>query len=222
MKTNQTITTGCVAAFTLAFTGTLHAGQISGFTWSSGIGSVAGVTIVPAVDPNNDDVPGPSLNELFVTQKHYIGIGPVDIEFTVVPTGGVTEYTIIEGVSNSTGFDFTEYRMELGFGMGAGFVQSAPGDGLDFDAPDYNLPTSLAPFFTTVTVTEDVISASGGISLPNGAFTIPYFQFAIDVPDGITAFTLRQVPTAVPEPASLALLMLGGVTMFHRPRFVSR
>lgn len=222
MNTKHNITAGCVAAFTLAFTGSLQAGQISGFTWSSGIGSVAGVTIVPAVDPNNDDVAGVSLNELFVTQKHYIGIGPVDIEFTVVPTGGVTEYTIIEGVSNSTGFDFTEYRMELGFGMGIDFVQSAPGDGLDFDAPDYNLPTTLAPFFTTVTVTEDVITASDGISLPNGAFTIPYFQFAIDVPDGISAFTLRQVPTAVPEPASVALLTLGAVTTLSRRRLVSR
>ena len=214
------LTTSCVAAALFACTGTLHAGEISGFSWSSGIASVAGVSIVPAAAPNNDDVVGVSPNELFVTQKHYTGVGPVDIEFTVEPTGGTTEYTIYEGVSNSTGFAFDTYRLELGFGMGSDFVQSAPGDGLDFDAPDYNLPTSFAPFFGTVAVAEDVITASGG-SLPDGAFSLPYFQFAIDIPDGISSFTLRQVPTAVPEPVSaslMAMLGLGALTRRHRTR----
>ena len=217
MTNKRTLIIGCAAALTLSCAGPLRAGEITSFSWSSGIASVAGVTIVPPPDPNNDDVAGMSLNYLHVTQKNYMGVGPVDIEFTVAHTGGVTEYTIEEGVSNSTGLDFIEYRIELGYGMGSAFVPSPPGDGLDFDAPDYNLPTSFSPFFSTVTVTEDVITATGGV-LPNGAFSLPYFTFAIDVPDGISSFTLRQVPTAVPEPSCMVVLTIGAMLWRVRRR----
>ena len=114
MTTQKLLGIAGVTALALSCGGTLQAGEITAFTWSSGIASVAGVTIVTPPDPNNDDVIGGSLNELWVTQKDYTGIGPVDIEFTVVPTGGVTEYVIIEGVSNSTGLDFGQYRSSWG------------------------------------------------------------------------------------------------------------
>ena len=211
MTTQKLLGIAGVTALALSCGGTLQAGEITAFTWSSGIASVAGVTIVTPPDPNNDDVIGGSLNELWVTQKDYTGIGPVDIEFTVVPTGGVTEYVIIEGVSNSTGLDFSQYQVQLGFGMGSDFILSAPGDGLDFDAPDFNTPATFAPFFSSFTYpSEDEILATGGVFL-NGAFTLPYFIFSIDVPDGISKFTLRQFPTAVPEPASLSLLAILGL-----------
>lgn len=212
---------GCAAALTLLCAGQLMAGEITSYTWSSSVASIAAAGVpTPVPFPNNDDIVGSSGilgNYLFVTQKAYFGVGPADIEFTVVPSGGVTEYWVEEGVSNGTGFDFTGYRLELGFGMGAGFVPSASGDGLDFDAPDFNLPTSFAPFFTAWSESEDVISASGGL-LPNGGFSLPYFRFAIDVPDGITNFTLRQLPIVVPEPASMALLGLGAVCWLGKRR----
>jgi len=38
------------------------------------------------------------------------------------------------------------------------------------------------------------------------------------VPDGITEFTIRQTP--IPEPASLALLGIGGLALLRRRRQV--
>ena len=64
---------------------------------------------------------------------------------------------------------------------------------------------------------EDVILAEGGI-FPYLAFTTPLFQFSIDVPDGIESFTLRQIPIAVPEPASVALMWMGLLSLPVRRR----
>lgn len=191
----------------------LRAGEITGFSWSSGVASVAGVTIIPPIDAGNDDIAGTSPNIQVVTQKHYTGIGPVDIEFfvnTSTPPNGTTEYRFEEGVDNSTPFDWVGYRLELGFGTGADFVLSTDGDGLDFDSPDFNSPLDFTTFFSSaVAISEDVIVASGGVH-PNGSgFSIPPYVFTIDVPDGIESFTLRQRPIPVPEPASLMMLVLG-------------
>ncbi|QDS98068.1 PEP-CTERM sorting domain-containing protein [Adhaeretor mobilis] len=201
----------------------VQAGEISGFTWSSGVASVAGVSISPPPFPGNDDVIGDSGNVQVVAQKHYTGIGPVDIQFdvfTATPPGGTTEYLFQEGVDNSTPFDWSGYRIELGFGMGAGFVPSTPGDGLDFDAPDFSSPPDFSTFFSTLDVwTEDVIQVSGGLHPNGGGYSLPPYEFTIDVPDGITSFTLRQSPiAAVPEPTSLALLAACGLIAFPRRR----
>ncbi len=194
--------------FTFLVSTTLRAGEITSFTWSSGIASVALDPIVPPVAPNNDDIVGTSPNEIRITQKDYVGIGPVDIEFTVIPSGGVTEYLFTEGVQNGTGIPWTDYHMQLGFGVGSAFVPSPPGDGLDFDdGVSATSPFSFSPF-TTVIVTEDDIDAFGGV-IVSPSFTFP-FVFHIDVPDGITTFTLRQYPTTdfIPEPSSLVLSSL--------------
>ena len=198
-------------AVLLVFTSTLlQAGGISGFSWYSGIASVAATSVNPVAAPNNDDVAGPSPNGIFITQKNYVGIGPVDLVFTVTNTGGTTEYLFTEGVYNNTGVTWSGYHLELGFGHDAGFVHSPSGDGLDFDAPSYNSPFNFNPspgFFPTVTPTEDDVFASGGV-MPNLSFA-GYFRFSVDVPDGITEFTVRQSPVAVPEPAGVALLVCG-------------
>jgi len=178
-----------------------NATRISNFDgWANDIGF--------PIDPNNDDVSGSSLNEANIFQKHYIGNGPIDIEYTIIPSGGVTEYTFIEGVFNDTGTTWTDYHMQLGFGLGTDFVPSSPGDDLDFDAPDFNSPFSLNPFLT-VDVFEDDIDAYDG-SIPDFTFVSP-FVFTIDVPDGISTFTIRQFPTTdfIPEPSSMLLLLLG-------------
>lgn len=199
-----------LVALLLVASTSLEAGEITAFTWSSGIASVGLNPIAPPVSPNNDDQIGPSPNVVFVHQKHYIGIGPVDIEFTVVPSGGVTEYRFMEGVQNDTGIPWTDYHIQLGFGMGTAFVPSTSGDGLDFDYPDLSSPFLFAPF-TTVVVGEDGIDAYGGV-VPNATFVSP-FVFHVDVPDGISSFTVRQYPTiddgTVPEPSSVVMLVFG-------------
>jgi hypothetical protein len=213
----QIITGGCVTASLLAFTSPLYAGQITGFTWSSGIASIAGEPVLPPVDPNNDNVVGASPNGILVTQKDFFGVnGVADIVFSVIDSGGTTEYAVAEGVSNSSGVAWDQYRIELGFGEGVGFVASTPGDGLDFDTPDEDSPFDFSAFFSTPALAgEDVILATGGL-FPYLAFTTPLFQFSIDVPDGIDSFTLRQIPIAVPEPVSASLVAMLGMGALMR------
>ncbi len=204
-------------AILLMLSTSVHAGEITSWAWSpTGIASVA-LDPVPAVTAlNNDDVPGVSSNGLLVTQKAYFSIGPVDIEFVVEPSSGVTEYSIFEGVDNGTGIPWSSYRIELGFGVGAGFTPSPSGDGLDFDSPDFNSPPDFSGsgFFTTVAESEDVLVASGGI-FPLGGFPTPLYRFNIDVPDGITSFTIRQQPIGIPEPSTavLAAFALAGIAL---------
>jgi hypothetical protein len=192
------------------------AGEITGFTWSSGIASVGVQPIVPPVAPNNDDVIGVSPNEVFIPQKNYVGIGPVDIEFTVTNSGGVTEYHFREGVFNGTGIPWTDYHMQLGTGMGTAFLSSTPGDGLDFDFPELSSPVSMGPF-TSVVVAEDSIDAYNGVVPP--LVYVGYLHFHIDVRDGISSFTLRQYPTIdVPEPGSLLLSGMSVLGLLRRWR----
>ncbi|TWT42502.1 choice-of-anchor F family protein [Botrimarina hoheduenensis] len=211
MSLSRTLISSLAAALLFLCQAPASAGQITGFSWFSGVASVAGTTFSPPVAPNNDNAVGTSPNSIFVTQKDYRAIGPVDLVFDVTDTGGVTEYLVMEGVQNSTGLDWTSYHIELGFGEGAGFVKSLPGDGLDFDSPDFDSDLDFNPggfFFPIVTASEDDLFASGGTQ-PDFSFAGNYL-FHIDVPDGITSFTIRQSPIAVPEPTSLCLLLAFG------------
>ena len=209
-----------IVALALSVGGQTQAGEIVGYTPFPGINSVAGVTIAPLAAPNNDDAVGTSPNDIWVTQKDYAVVAPVDIVFDVEPSGGVTEYSFREGVQNSTGIDWTGYTLQLGFGTGAGFVPSTDGDDLDFDDPDYTSPPNFTTYFASaIPVTEDIIVASGGTH-PNGMFSLPYYTFSIDVPDGISQFTLRQQPIIdnVPEPNSILLALLASIGAVHVSR----
>ena len=199
------------------------AGQIVNFTPWPGIASYAATPVVLPVAPNNDNASGNSPNVFFVTQKAYNAVGPQDTTFDVTNTGGTTEYTFLEGVSNGTGLPWVGYHIELGFNHGASFTKSTPGDGLDFDFPDYDSPLVFnpGPFFyfpTAAHTTEDDIVAGGGV-MPNGGFA-GNFQFSVDVPDGIAQFTIRQSPIAAPEPCSLVFVVSGlvGFALFGRRR----
>ena len=141
--------------------------------------------------------------------------------FDVINSGGVSEYLFTEGVFNNTTLNWGSYHIELGYGFDAGFVKSLSGDGLDFDAPNFNSPFNFNPspgFFPTVSVTEDDVLASGGV-MPYLSFA-GYFRFTVDVPDGITSFTVRQSPIAVPEPSSLIFLAggLAGLAAWQQRR----
>lgn len=175
-----------------------------------GLGTVA-VPAIITVQPNNDNVPSPQFldNNIFVPIKRFDHVGGIDIEFFVQPSDGVTEYQVFESVDNNTGVPWSSYRMVLGYGLGANFVPSGAGDGLDFDAPQYDLfPISSAMPLVGMP-NEDTLVFNGGTH-GTGAES---YQFRIDVPDVPTVnffsrFTIRQIPVAVPEPASLALVGL--------------
>lgn len=225
MRTSNRFSTFATSALALVAATALQAGEITGFSWYSGVASLASTSISPLGAPNNDDVTGPSTNTVFVTQKNYIAIGPVDIVFSVINSGGVSEYLFTEGVFNNTTLPWGSYHIELGFGHDAGFVKSLAGDGLDFDAPNFNSPFNFNPspgFFPSVSVTEDDVLASGGV-MPYLSFA-GYFRFTVDVPDGITEFTVRQSPIAVPEPGSLALSICGlaGLAVWRQRRKIAR
>ena len=213
MRSVATLRSFCCVVVSLAVANSsAEAGKIVGFTPFPGINSVAGIAVPPPVDPNNDNVTGPSPNVVEILQKDFVGAGPVDIVFEVMDSGGTTEYLFTEGVSNSTGVFWPSYHLELGFGVGATYTPSPNGDGLDFDAPDYDPypdfdPVLIAPF-PTVFVTENNIDAFGGPGLDDLEYSEP-FTFSIDVPDGIDSFTLRQYPRLVPEPTTGILLLLG-------------
>lgn len=216
-----------VALASLFFSLPTNASVISGIFPEPGIYSIAGQSVATPNPDNGEHVGAGNTNVLTIVQKHYFAalpgptVAPVDIVMTVSDSGpGITEYLVVENVQNSTGVDWSGYRLELGFGVGAGFVLSTPGDGLDFDDED-NSPIDFAPLpadFVIVTrPSEDVLLASGG-TLLDGQFSGTDFIFHLDVPDGITEFTLRQQPILVPEPSTLAMLGLFSLAALRRRR----
>jgi len=145
--------------------------------------------------PGNDDVAGSSPNWISINQKAYSTTDYIDMVFTVADSGATaTEYIVTEGVYNGTGDFWIGYQVQLGFGTGTGFVSAGLGDGIDFDTPDDNSPKDFTPF-PTVTFDAVTINAVDGIVSPGGFHV---FTFAIDVPNGITEFTIRQAPRGAP------------------------
>jgi len=173
------------------------AGQIT--DWSAD----EGADVFPPIHMmlNNDD--NPDFNNYLFISKVFEDNTPIDIEFTVEDTRGVTEYLVQETVDNDTGVDWIQYDVFLGFGTGDDFDPSPAGDGLDFDMPNLDFsPPPLSQAFATTHKAEDAITWTNGLHKS----AAKNYSFRIDVPDGITSFTLRQVPTAVPEPGTLVLL----------------
>jgi len=188
-----------VPALLVLLAGPASAGVVTAFGGASGPGLISmSFNNFDTPSPGNDNVVGTSPNYMSVNQKAYGSVGYIDMVFSVTDSGAtpVTEYQFTEGVSNGSGVDWTDYHLQLGFGTGASFVPSGSGDGLDFDAPDYDSPFDFSPF-TTVTPGEDGVDAYGGV-FPFGAFFV--LSFPVDVPNGITEFTIRQYPTISATP----------------------
>ncbi len=197
-----------------------EAGTIIGVNSITGTG--LGLGFVPPINTlseANDNQPGgPGFDaNIIVPIKRFDSTGFIDIEFLVRDSqpGGTTEYQLFESVDNNTFINWSSYTMELGFGTGLAFVQSPGGDGLDFDAPGFDTPPASSAF-GSVALGEDLLVFSAGVQTTGSEI----YQLRIDVPDGITSFTLRQFPTPVPEPSTLALAAcaLVGVAAMKRRR----
>lgn len=208
-----------IALFSSSFLPSAQAGTITaatGFAGSPGLGTVS-VPIFFTLNPANDNQTGGGAadNNIAVPFKVFDNNGYIDIEFTVTPDNGVTEYRVTESVDNNTGTLWSSYDMILGYGVGAAFVPATAGDGLDFDFNTFDTaPNSTA--FTSVANGEKTLVYSGGVQ-GSGAQT---YQFRIDVPNiqgagGLGRFTLRQLPTQVPEPGTIALagMALAGLAL---------
>jgi hypothetical protein len=182
------------------------------FAGQFGTGPGVGLVAVPSITTNlvnNDNEPGPGANNIDVVVKRFDANGHIDIEFNLTPSGGVTEYLVFEAVDNNTGAPWLAYTMQLGTGVNAGFTPSGALDGLDFDFPTFDsFPASTA--FPVVLPTEDMLTFVGGV---HGA-GLQTYQVRIDVPDGISRFTLRQIPNVVPEPATLMLGAVAALGLF--------
>jgi hypothetical protein len=179
---------------------------------------LASVSLISTLSPNNDNSPAPNPNDNNITVpiKRFDHVGFIDLVFAVAASSGVSEYKVSEFVDNNTGSPWTSYHMQLGFGTGAGFQLSPLNDGLDFDFPDYDTPPASAAFPFVATPDEDQLVFTGGVHSA-GAQT---YTFRIDVPDisgsAQPTFTLRQFPTAVPEPSMAALMIVGGLSVLAR------
>ena len=193
------------------------AGTLSSTTAPVSSGPGLGLVSVPAIftpNPRNDNQIGGGAadNNVLIPLKRFDNNSFIDIVFAVQSDDGVTEYKVTEFVDNNTGVNWSRYTMQLGSGTGAGFVPATSGS-LDFDAPGFDAPPSSAPL-SAVAMSPYQLTFSGGIQ---GTGAVPY-TFRLDVPDGLNTFTLRQTPTAVPEPGTIALLGLALVAAFASRR----
>ncbi|HEX4413068.1 MAG TPA: PEP-CTERM sorting domain-containing protein [Lacipirellulaceae bacterium] len=176
---------------------------------------------VPAIitaNPNNDNQLGGGSddNNIVIPLKRFDANGYIDLLFTTSPSQGTTEYKVTEFVDNNTGLNWSKYTMQLGFGTGSGFKQASPSDIIDFDAPNYDTPPTSTGL-PSVSTNPTVLVFSGGTQ-GTGAQT---YTFRLDVPDlldGGTQFTIRQQPTAIPEPGTFALAALAALGFCVRRR----
>ena len=139
---------------------------------------------------------------------------PIDIVFTILkPEFSSDGFAISETVHNLTGRTWNDFHFRLGLGTGTSFVDFFPGED-----PDVEFGTLFA-----ISADSDVFSIgsasfhsprtldfTGGL-VPSGTdvtFSFSIVEGFIDASDGST-FTLRQLPSLVPEPASILLVGLG-------------
>jgi hypothetical protein len=198
--------------------GTIFSAQIFGSEAGTGPGlGTVDIPVISSPSANNDNQAGGggSDNNILVPIKRFDQVGYIDIVFNVISSGGTTEYKFFESVDNNTGLPWNSYTMQLGFGTGLAFNNTGgSNDGLDFDSPNFDLPPSSS-VFANVSTAADLLVFSNGLQ-STGSET---YQFRIDVPDGITTFTLRQTPVAVPEPttwAFAAFVCCGGILLYRR------
>lgn len=201
---------------TFAFEGTTHllyAGYITDVP--RGDFNLTGVIPPPPLDNNNDNA-GAGNRNVIGAGKTFKTNDPIDHVFTVTNSDGTAEYFFSETVLNMTRVDWIDFHFRLGFGIGAAFMLSGPGDGLDFDTPNMD-PKPTSSKFAILAHGANTIDWTKG-RVANG--TPVDFTFSIDVPDNANipsdfrtptgySFTLREQPSPVPEPGTVTLLGIG-------------
>jgi len=158
---------------------------------------------------NNDDDPGASPN-VIPFSVFFNSPGAMETELILENSGGTTEYRLTDTFVNTRNAPWTGFRFELGFGTGASFVQA--GD-VCFDLLNGH-STATSPVFTLVADSSRQLDWTVG-----AAPLVAPFAFAIDVPDGMDRFTLRQTPLVaapVPEPLTLGLAAISFVVIVLR------
>ncbi|HEX4053336.1 MAG TPA: PEP-CTERM sorting domain-containing protein [Tepidisphaeraceae bacterium] len=171
----------------------------------SSFGSAGNATATVISAPPNFDITSAA--------KSFTSVGPLDFQFVVTPSGGVTTYFVTEGVTNNTGVTWTDYHEQLGTGVDGNFVLGSP---VEFVVPPDLTYTN--PSFPTRSVTTSDIDYTGGDVLPGQAISLTLSIVVPDIPTGGTYdFTLRQFPT-VPEPATLGLIAVGSIGLLARRR----
>ena len=224
MKPGQSFALGTLVAVMFGACAMAEAATITSLSvvlpgFSTGtVGPVGGSANVA---PNNDNTSLPSPNVIPSTIfLNTGGFGAMDFDFLLADSGGTTEYFHTPQVTNNSGVTWTDFHFQLGFGSGASFVPAAAGIGLDFDTPTGD-PAPTSSVFTLLGYGPTVLDWAGGtVNYLGGGGGAPFsvaFTLSIDVPDGLAAihpeglnrFTVRAVPTAVPEPTTLTLLGAG-------------
>lgn len=177
--------------------------------------SEAGVLAGSATDaPNNDDYSGPFGEVNFRGFGNFVGFEN-DQLFVVEPSGGTTEYSItLTGTFTSAPAD--SIQLELGFGVGDGFVSAASVlPELDFDAPVPGTPAPTSDVFATVNHQPHRIEYSDGLAddllygVAKFTVDVPDLPLSVndyyapeelpsDLPPGAAVFTLRKLSSGMP------------------------
>jgi hypothetical protein len=169
--------------------------------------------------PNNDDYTGTaqeSPNKVSLA-KIYNFPDALDVQFKVFDSGGTTEYVFSEIIINNTPFPWVGYSVQLGYGIGPGFVLSPNNDDLDFDFPFPSVPPAGSSAFATQLGTSEFLLFFGGQVLPGEQFAV---GFSIDVPDSDNSF----IPPVAKFPGGFnftlgqfPILELDGLGLFPPP-----
>ena len=133
--------------------------------------------------------------------KEFTNLDPIDIQLSVDPSEGTTEYLFVENIYNNTGENWTDYHVLLGVGIGDDFESLTnfgfDFQGLDFDTPDADPapafvyvnndlllddPLDITPIFATLFHGDQELTFQDGVfASPNIKPAILAFSF--DVPD---------------------------------------
>ncbi len=207
---------GTLLALTVCVAQPAHAGTIvlgdSGWEaiWDSSLDGLVDI----AVDAVTDDAVFIEKSAQFLQGPNEAGLFPtIPIVFRQIAWPAVSQIIINdEIISNSTGSDWTGFRMEL-LDSGNATFNSASTFGSGFTTSPFSNQT-FSDDLTVFNVDGGVV-ADGGIWFP-GLTGDLYIDVVPSQQAPFTLFTLKETP--VPEPATVVLLAIGACACIRRRR----